>query len=97
MNRNWFVSFHTLDSFREKLDQRGRGRYAFTDASKAHADLEGRGTIGKMLIIPEQGEPAAGSDVVDRYSIRLIRQVPQNQFVGMGLQFSGYNALGTAT
>jgi len=40
---------------KEELDQRGRGRYAFADAAKAHADLEGRGTIGKMLIIPHEG------------------------------------------
>jgi len=45
----------TVALVKEELDQRGRGRYAFADAAKAHADLEGRGTIGKMLIIPHEG------------------------------------------
>ena len=34
------------------LEQRIGGRYALCDAAKAHADLEGRGTIGKLLLIP---------------------------------------------
>ena len=36
------------------LNQRIGGRYALADAAKAHADLEGRGTIGKLLLIPEE-------------------------------------------
>ena len=35
-----------------KLVQRIGGRYALADAAKAHADLEGRGTIGKLLLLP---------------------------------------------
>jgi len=30
------------------------GRYALADAAKAHSDLEGRGTIGKLLLIPDE-------------------------------------------
>ena len=37
-----------------KLEQRIGGRYALADAAKAHSDLEGRGTIGKLLIIPDE-------------------------------------------
>lgn len=36
------------------LTQRIGGRYALADAAKAHSDLEGRGTIGKLLIVPNQ-------------------------------------------
>jgi NADPH2:quinone reductase len=36
------------------LQQRIGGRYALADAARAHSDLEGRGTIGKLLIIPDQ-------------------------------------------
>lgn len=35
------------------LIQRIGGRYALSDAVQAHSDLEGRGTIGKLLIIPD--------------------------------------------
>ena len=37
------------------LEQRIGGRYALADAAKAHSDLEGRGTVGKLLLIPDQG------------------------------------------
>jgi NADPH2:quinone reductase len=37
-----------------ELEQRIGGRYALADAAKAHSDLEGRGTIGKLLIIPAE-------------------------------------------
>lgn len=37
------------------LEQRISGRYALADAAKAHSDLEGRGTVGKLLLIPDQG------------------------------------------
>lgn len=37
-----------------KLEQRIGGRYALADAGKAHSDLEGRGTIGKLLILPDE-------------------------------------------
>lgn len=37
-----------------ELTQRIGGRYAIADAAKAHSDLEGRGTIGKLLIIPNK-------------------------------------------
>jgi NADPH2:quinone reductase len=33
------------------LKQRIGGRYALADAAQAHSDLEGRGTIGKLLIV----------------------------------------------
>ena len=33
------------------LRQRIGGRYALADAARAHSDLEGRGTIGKLLIV----------------------------------------------
>jgi len=36
------------------LTQRIGGRYALADAAKAHSDLEGRGTVGKLLIVPNQ-------------------------------------------
>jgi NADPH2:quinone reductase len=36
------------------LKQRIGGRYAIADAAKAHSDLEGRGTIGKLLILPDE-------------------------------------------
>jgi NADPH2:quinone reductase len=36
------------------LIQRIGGRYALSDAVQAHSDLEGRGTIGKLLIIPDK-------------------------------------------
>lgn len=36
------------------LAQRIGGRYALVDAAKAHSDLEGRGTVGKLLIVPNQ-------------------------------------------
>lgn len=35
------------------LVQRIGGRYALADAAKAHSDLEGRGTTGKLLILPD--------------------------------------------
>ena len=34
-----------------RLRQRIGGRYALEDASRAHADLEGRGTTGKLLLL----------------------------------------------
>jgi NADPH2:quinone reductase len=34
--------------------QRIGGRYALADAAKAHSDLEGRGTIGKLLIVSDE-------------------------------------------
>ena len=34
-----------------ELKQRIGGRYALADAAQAHSDLEGRGTIGKLLIV----------------------------------------------
>ena len=36
------------------LVQRIGGRYALADASQAHSDLEGRGTIGKLLIVRDE-------------------------------------------
>jgi NADPH2:quinone reductase len=36
------------------VKQRIGGRYALADAAKAHSDLEGRGTIGKLLILPDE-------------------------------------------
>jgi NADPH2:quinone reductase len=33
------------------LEQRIGGRYALADAARAHRDLEGRGTIGKLLLV----------------------------------------------
>lgn len=36
------------------LVQRIGGRYALADAAKAHSDLEGRGTVGKLLIVPNR-------------------------------------------
>ncbi len=36
------------------LTQRIGGRYALADAAKAHSDLEGRGTVGKLLIVSNQ-------------------------------------------
>jgi len=36
------------------LIQRIGGRYALADAAKAHSDLEGRGTIGKLLIVSDE-------------------------------------------
>ncbi len=36
------------------LIQRIGGRYALAEAANAHSDLEGRGTIGKLLLIPGQ-------------------------------------------
>jgi NADPH2:quinone reductase len=36
------------------LVQRIGGRYALADAAKAHSDLEGRGTVGKLLIVPDE-------------------------------------------
>ncbi|HEB88147.1 MAG TPA: quinone oxidoreductase [Deltaproteobacteria bacterium] len=35
------------------LVQRIGGRYDLADATRAHLDLEGRGTIGKLLILPD--------------------------------------------
>jgi NADPH2:quinone reductase len=37
-----------------ELEQRIGGRYALSDTAKAHTDLESRGTIGKLLIIPSE-------------------------------------------
>ena len=36
------------------LRQRIGGRYALADAAQAHSDLEGRGTIGKLLIVSDE-------------------------------------------
>ncbi|OQO93740.1 NADPH:quinone reductase [Saccharomonospora piscinae] len=36
----------------DRLDVRIGGRYALTDAAKAHEDLEGRRTTGKLLLVP---------------------------------------------
>jgi len=35
------------------LEQRIGGRYSLADAGQAHRDLEGRGTIGKLLIVSD--------------------------------------------
>lgn len=35
-----------------KLDVRIGGRYPLTDARKAHEDLQGRRTTGKLLLLP---------------------------------------------
>ena len=37
---------------RRALDVRIGGRYPLADARKAHEDLEGRRTTGKLLLIP---------------------------------------------